>query len=74
LLNNSWFGKTCHSFIPKGSYFLADAGYKLYSHIMTPYKIIPGSTTIFIVEPGSKWSKPLVYTKTDSISLKSLSL
>ncbi|KAH9121548.1 hypothetical protein AeMF1_006791 [Aphanomyces euteiches] len=39
VFNNSWFGKECHRFVPRGGCFLGDAGYKLYSHIITPYPI-----------------------------------
>jgi hypothetical protein len=39
MFNKSIFGKTAHLHIPRGGVFLADAGYKLMSHIMTPYPI-----------------------------------
>ncbi|ETV65454.1 hypothetical protein H257_17820 [Aphanomyces astaci] len=39
LFNNSKFGQTCHRMVPRGGWFLGDAGYKLYAHIMTPYPI-----------------------------------
>ncbi|KAF0702872.1 hypothetical protein AaE_015662 [Aphanomyces astaci] len=39
LFNHSVFGKTCHQRVPGGGCFLGDAGYKLYSHLMTPYTI-----------------------------------
>lgn len=39
VFNHSRFGQTVHSRIPRGCYFLADAGYQLFAHIMTPYKI-----------------------------------
>ena len=39
IFNMSKFGKTCHLSIPRGGCFLADAGYKLYQHIITPYSI-----------------------------------
>jgi hypothetical protein len=42
LFNRSVFGQTAHQRIPEGCYFLGDAGYKLYEHLMTPYTILPG--------------------------------
>ncbi|KAH9186228.1 hypothetical protein AeNC1_011796 [Aphanomyces euteiches] len=39
LFNRSQFGLKAHKIIPTGTFFLADAGYKLYQHIMTPYEI-----------------------------------
>lgn len=42
IFNRSVFGKTCHLKIPSHAYFLADAGYKLMKHIITPYKIDVG--------------------------------
>ncbi|KAF0739178.1 hypothetical protein Ae201684P_012872 [Aphanomyces euteiches] len=39
LFKNSTFGKTSHTILPVGGCFLADAGYKLYGHIITPYPI-----------------------------------
>jgi len=38
--NNSQFGNHCHQFMPEGGIILADAGYTLMAHIMTPYKIV----------------------------------
>ena len=34
--NNSQFETYIHQLIPQNSYFVADAGYQLFSHIMTP--------------------------------------
>lgn len=42
VFNNSSFGQTCQKLMPKGTYLLADAGYKLLPHVMTPYKIYYG--------------------------------
>ncbi|KAH9105449.1 hypothetical protein AeMF1_018731 [Aphanomyces euteiches] len=42
LFNRSSFGVHVHKIIPPGCYFLADAGYKLFQHIMTPYEIRHG--------------------------------
>ena len=39
LFNNSRFGQEIHKMIPANTYFLADAGYQLFHHIMTPYPI-----------------------------------
>jgi len=39
LFNNSEFGRVCHQRVPLGGCFLGDAGYKLFSHLMTPYAI-----------------------------------
>ncbi|OQR96198.1 hypothetical protein THRCLA_22017 [Thraustotheca clavata] len=39
LFNNSQLGKTCHRQLPAGGCLVADAGYKLQGHIMTPYVI-----------------------------------
>ncbi|CAK5129533.1 unnamed protein product, partial [Aphanomyces euteiches] len=40
LFNESVFGQTCYRKVPRGGCFLGDSGYKLYSHIMTPYPIV----------------------------------
>src|SRR5690348_4810826 len=39
VFNNSHFGRNCHRWIPQSCFFVADAGYKLMEHIMTPFKI-----------------------------------
>lgn len=36
--NGSIFGQTCASLIPEDFYFVADAGYTLHTHLITPYK------------------------------------
>jgi hypothetical protein len=41
LFNKSKFGQTSHTKIPHGHYFLGDAGYQLFRHIMTPFSIVP---------------------------------
>lgn len=38
LFKHSTFGQTIHSHIPQGTYFLADGGYTLLPHVMTPYR------------------------------------
>jgi hypothetical protein len=40
LFNNSSFGKNVHKKLMPGTYFLADAGYQLFNHVLTPYKIV----------------------------------
>ena len=39
MFNKSKFGKTCHTIVPPGGCFVADAGYQLFKHILTPYNI-----------------------------------
>ena len=39
LFNHSKLGKTCHKLLPYGGYIVADAGYKLFVHVMTPFAI-----------------------------------
>ena len=42
VFNNSSFGRNCRDLIPTGTFFLADAGYKLMPHILTPFRIYYG--------------------------------
>ncbi len=44
VFNKSTFGATSHLRIPRGSIFLADAGYQIMSHILTPYPITNSMT------------------------------
>lgn len=37
--NRSEFGKTIHTLLPAGKVIVADAGYQLFTHCMTPYPI-----------------------------------
>jgi hypothetical protein len=37
--SRSRFGKTIHKLLPPGKCILADAGYQLYAHCLTPYEI-----------------------------------
>jgi hypothetical protein len=37
VFSRSHFGQTIHQLLPTGKCILADAGYKLYSHCLTPY-------------------------------------
>lgn len=39
IFNDSTFGKTVQNILPKHGYIIADAGYKLFTHVMTPYPI-----------------------------------
>ncbi|KAH9098052.1 hypothetical protein LEN26_016762, partial [Aphanomyces euteiches] len=39
LFERSQFGIHVHKVLPKGMYFLGDAGYKLMAHLLTPYPI-----------------------------------
>jgi hypothetical protein len=41
LFNRSWFGQHIHQCIPENGVFVADSGYKLFGHILTPYPISP---------------------------------
>jgi hypothetical protein len=41
LFNRSWFGQHKHQCIPENCVFVADSGYKLFGHILTPYPISP---------------------------------
>ncbi|ETV69526.1 hypothetical protein H257_14762 [Aphanomyces astaci] len=40
MFNESLFGQTCHTRVPPGGCFVGDAGYKLFTHVMTPYSIV----------------------------------
>jgi hypothetical protein len=42
MFSKSIFGRQSHGLIPANGVFLADAGYKLYSHVLTPYSIHAG--------------------------------
>jgi len=42
MYNNSIFGQTIHNMLPPGGCILADAGYKLLKHVMTPFPIQDG--------------------------------
>ncbi|ETV66984.1 hypothetical protein H257_16674 [Aphanomyces astaci] len=39
LFRESQFGKSCHQNVPRGGCFVADGGYKLYSHILTSFAL-----------------------------------
>ncbi|OQR84349.1 hypothetical protein ACHHYP_13503 [Achlya hypogyna] len=43
--NNSRLGESAHKWLPGGGCFVADAGYKLFSHVLTPYPIHAGMST-----------------------------
>jgi hypothetical protein len=44
VFNRSEFGKTIHQLLPQNKTILADAGYQLFRHCMTPYDIHDGMT------------------------------
>ena len=73
MFNLSSFGIHCHQLIPAGSYFLADDGFQLFEHIITPYSIRVGmsrdeSHTTCIAKQESLLNVHLGVSKTESES------
>ncbi|KAH9124864.1 hypothetical protein AeMF1_004435 [Aphanomyces euteiches] len=67
LFNNSTFGKVAHQRIPVGGCFVADAGYKLYSHVITPCPIHEGMSED---EAHFKW----IHSRTRNVVERSFGL